>query len=64
MNTVKAFFTAIASIFTWATGRGAQKNAANVQAAAQGQSDANVIANTNDAIERKDINEISKELAE
>lgn len=64
MNTVGAIFDCVASFFKWATGRNTVKNAANVQAAAQGQSDANAIAKTNDAIERKDTDEIRKELAE
>ncbi len=64
MGTVSAIADAIASVFKWMTGRGAVKNAANIQAAKQGQSDANVIAKTNNAIERKDTDEIRKELAE
>lgn len=64
MNTIAALASAVGNFFKWMTGRGEVKNAANIQAAAKGQSDANVIAKTNEAIQQKDTDEIRKELAE
>jgi hypothetical protein len=64
MNPVGSIFSAIAAVFNWMTGRNTTKNAAAVQAAKQGQAAADAIAKTNDAIEKRDTDEIRKELSE
>lgn len=64
MNPISAIGSAIAAVFNWMTGRNATKNAANVQAAKQGQSDADAITKTENAIERKDTDEVRREIAE
>lgn len=64
MNIVSAIATAIGNIFGWLTNRSTLRNTTSVVAAKQGQADANEIAKTNNAIEKKDTDEIRKELAE
>ncbi len=64
METLSAFAKAVASIFTWMTGRNAVKNAPDVKAAAKGQAEADAIAETNAELEKEDTDEIRKKLAE
>jgi len=59
-----AAFSAVKEIFSWASGRSALKNAANVQAAAVAQNETNANSTTNTAIAKKDTNEIREEIAE
>ena len=64
METVGAFFKAIAEIFGWRRQRDANQNAADVKTAAKGQNEADAVAKTENAIAKGDINELRKESAE
>jgi len=63
-SVITAAFSAVKEIFSWASGRSALKNAANVQAAAAAQNETDANSATNAAIAKKNTNEIREEIAE
>ena len=64
MNFFSAIASAISNIFGWAVNRSALKNSADVKVALEAQHEVDMIDQTAKAINKKDINEIRKELAE
>lgn len=64
MGAVTAIADAVSKFFGWMTGRNAAKNAADVKAAATAQSAVSADDKTNNAIAKKDTDEIRNELAE
>lgn len=64
MSFFSAIISAISNIFSWAANRSALKNSADVKAAEKAQHEVDMIDKTTEAIIKKDVNEIRKELAE
>lgn len=64
LSFISSICSAIGNVFAWATGRSALKNAPDMKAAQKAQDEANAKAKTNEAIAKKDTDEIRKELAD
>lgn len=64
MQFLSSIFSAITSIFSWASGRSSTKNAPDVKMAAKAQSQVDANDRIAKAIARKDISEIRKQLSE
>ena len=64
MNFVTPIFTAISALFNYITGRSNASNASDVKDAQKGKNDAAAVDKTNEAIDKRDANEIRKEFAE
>ena len=64
MNFITALFGAISNVFGWLKGRSDLKNAPDVKDAQKAQDQADANAAINEAITKKDTNEIRKDLAE
>lgn len=61
---IKNFFGAVGSIFGWARGRDAEENGPDMKAAAEARQEVQAADVTNQAIAKRDVDEIRRELAE
>ncbi len=64
METVKWIFAAVANVFGWSKQRSEVKNAADVKAAKQAQEEVDARSKVEEAIGKRDLEALRKELAE